>query len=369
MKNFELAKACRKGPLITNRCFHGNTKVQKVSCQDIVGCAECLNAWRSRVRARILNGVRKRGVDGWKFATLTFGSEEYKQMPDIIEECMERWTTYRKWLQRTSSRAGKEITFYRVVELTKAGVPHFHIVTNADLPIVGKIDKKNNEKLKEYLARQSPEGLRYIAMLKRMGFGEITDVQKVQRGSGIAKYLSSYLGKGTPKAIKRGDGRSIRIAEGARNWGTAGKTPNYFFERSKRDLEDTPECSVLCVCGRSDKQKIPLVLKEARRVASDTWDREVGRHRASSVQYLEGYKRAMAIRAQARKYRDRSRSNPIYRNPQLEKHREDGRRWNEQEVLSGMKMKALTKAVEEQGNYIPKQWLVKNKMGELLKCQ
>ena len=346
-----MGNVCHEGAVVSNRCFHGDFRTLRVACQKM-SCPICQNNWRRRVRSRIVKGVHEKGLSKWMFVTLTFGSKEVNGMVDLISEAMERWTKFRKWLQRSD----KNVSYYRIVEMTKRGWPHFHILTDANLPPVEI--RGDNERKSSYLGKQTPEGLALITMIESMGFGYTVSVQKVKGGSlGCAKYMSKYMSKDW-KAITRPDGRSIRLCEGSRNWAKDGKVNDFFFERSELS-SGKPESGLSCICGSKHKKLNVNYRRLERNVANGKYWDTFGRHRQSSGLRLHASKEVVRCRAVCRSLDGGFGNEGFYRAGDVYDKSSQGEAYR---VYNAARMKVSNVRIkaEEEGNHIPMAWLQKN---------
>lgn len=216
----KIKDACQGNLYLTAKCIHGNVSRSKMRCMNIVECSSCKNVWRGKVRAKIHEGAKGRPIYGaWMFLTITESTDRG------VDDVLESYKKFRKWLWREYPGC----KFFRVFELTKRGRLHIHILHDSGIPLVEKANKLG-EKEGPYLRKQSKEGRKFIERLINFGFGYIIDNQPLRYGPGGAgSYMAKYLGKATNKVIQRPDGRSIRVAEGSRNWPTKKKVEQYLF--------------------------------------------------------------------------------------------------------------------------------------------
>lgn len=230
-------EVCKSGARVRLRCWHGNDRVLAVACGKVSECELCLNAWRAKVRRRIMAGCEG-AVNLW-FFTATF-SEDIS-----LDEGMRRW----KVLWKEMARRMPGARMFRVVELTKRGRPHFHAVVDGPMPVLLK-PNKGGEYAAEYLARQSVAGREFIQrVLVPSGFGYIAHCERVRLGGkGAASYLSKYLTKAQAKSLVREDGRRVRVAEGSRDWLVNPPVPTYRYGTvvvtSAKESEPDCRCQV-----------------------------------------------------------------------------------------------------------------------------
>ena len=226
--------ACLSPAWIPLRCHHGNETWKMIRCRK---CEGCHHAWRSKVRALILNGCYAKRCYMW---TLTI--PEY---PDTMG--LDRFDfTQRRWhdLLRDTQRRGVKFEYLRVVEMQKRGTLHFHIALK-DFT-VGAKDVSNTKDIAKILR----------AFGKKAGFGykqgKTTDFQSARlSGAGVASYMSKYLEKSEDfYALRREDGRAIRRYCRSRGWSNT-RTPavwryasNGPITRKAQSVED-----VKCSCG------------------------------------------------------------------------------------------------------------------------
>lgn len=256
-KVIEKEGQCKSGPVVVLRCFHGLERKFRAPCGK-EGCAECANAWRRRVKKRIYQGMDEdRKFKEWTLITFTAcphtafvggkcyrcGTPKQDCQEISVESYMESWKRWRKWFWREYKGA----KFYRVFELQENGHPHVHVITDAKVPLVRRIQKFR--KWADY-RNQSQGAHDWITKGVEVGFGVISCNTRIRRGAGgAANYLAKYLSKEGRKVIRREndpDNRSIRVAEGCRGWS---KSPQrgYWWEPAVRtekahahkDLEDS----------------------------------------------------------------------------------------------------------------------------------
>ena len=223
--------ACRSPAWIPLRCHHGNETWKLVRCRKCVGCH---HAWRSKVRALILNGLIGRNAYMW---TLTIPEYPSQMEGDRFDVAQERWHN----LLRDAGKRGFRFEYMRVVEMQKRGTPHFHIAVK-----MGSGQVSNTKAL----ARR----FRGLAKRARFGYreGKTTDFQSASLGgAGVASYMSKYLVKSEDfYALRREDGRAIRRYCRSRGWSNP-RTPAVW--RYARNGPITrlaqSDADVLCSCG------------------------------------------------------------------------------------------------------------------------
>lgn len=199
------------------RCRHGGLTVRMLPCHRGT-CPVCQGAWRLRVANKIQQGASRLLVQGWEFHFLTLtirdvdGNETHPEMLDRLMGAWRRLQQGRWW--REHGPAGPR---FRVVENgSHTGRPHLHLVVAGDLPYVRKA--RDKESLASWRADLSAEGRELVAALEAAGLGPITHSEHLHGGAqGVAKYLGGYLSK-SEKRLVRPDGRTVRVAEGSRDW-------------------------------------------------------------------------------------------------------------------------------------------------------
>lgn len=193
---------CEKPYYITSKCRHGKSSCIAAGCGR---CAGCLSRWRGRVRARIAEGSSARS--NLRFVTLTLDPEQVSYdapLADLVSFIMKAWRGFRRNVLWKAGGA-----YYRVLELTKRGVPHIHLVTDAPFPVAPRFDS-----LRAWRARLNPAARAMAARLNAYGFG-MYSCSLVRNRRAAGAYLGKYLAK--DKAL-RVDGRRVRVAEGSRDW-------------------------------------------------------------------------------------------------------------------------------------------------------
>lgn len=118
---------------------------------------------RNRLYQRAMSGLRVGG--NLKFVTLTSSSEAMEAGRDIRQS----WRVLLQRLRRRSLCSG----YVKVMEYTKAGLPHLHLVIRG--PWLSQ----------SWLSQQWAE----------IHLSPIVDVRRVQRKDGAASYLAKYMGK------------------------------------------------------------------------------------------------------------------------------------------------------------------------------
>jgi len=118
---------------------------------------------RNRLYQRAMSGMRVGG--NLKFVTLTTSREAMKAGLDIRAS----WRTLLQRLRRRSLCSG----YVKVMEYTKAGLPHMHLVMRG--PWLSQ----------SWLSEQWAQ----------IHLSPIVDVRRVQRRDGAASYLAKYMGK------------------------------------------------------------------------------------------------------------------------------------------------------------------------------
>lgn len=314
---------CDKGARVRLRCYHDLDRVIQVACGKVGECAECMNAWRGKVRRRIFEGCRQGNL--W-FFTVTF-------MADVsLDEGMRRW----RLLWKELSRRGLGHRMFRVVELTErtardgGKVPHFHAVIDGPMPAIAKAQKRTNghrgEGIGHYIDRQDQEARAFIwEVLIPQGFGIIAHCERVRLGGrGASSYLGKYLSKSKVKSLERDDGRRVRVAEGSRNWLENPPVPTYRYgsvELTGKALGDAPcRCSVprrkmLQVEGRKVDEAAKLVWRSRLRGLEE----EASLYRDAAMAAQRAYaKRGAALEAAkdrkhgcARRLRERGYNGPL----------------------------------------------------------
>ena len=179
-------------------------------------CVQCQGQWRLRVANKVRQGAARLLVQGQDlhFLTLTLGpgpaGETHGMMVDRLMAAWRRLVQGRWW-------RGHVGTYFRVVESgTHTGRPHIHAVVAGGLPYVRAA--RTPESLASWGADLTGEGREMVGALELAGFGPICHAEHLHGGGqGAATYLGGYLSK-SEKRLLRPDGRTVRVAEGARDW-------------------------------------------------------------------------------------------------------------------------------------------------------
>jgi len=226
--------ACRSKKWIQVMCHHGNTTWKPIRCR---WCDGCIHAWKTRVRAIILDGCNFSKPYMW---TLTMKEYASSIEGDIYDLAQKRWHN----LLRDCDKRSFHFEYLRVVELQKRGTPHFHLAckdfTSFSKPITDT----------RIIARQ----LRAFGQRAGFGFvsGKTTDFQAARLGgAGVASYMSKYLAKSDDyNLMRRNDGRAIRRYCRSRGWSTPRPLPTWrytitgAFSRTSQSEQD-----LICICG------------------------------------------------------------------------------------------------------------------------
>ena len=227
-------RACLSPKWIELRCTHGYVTWKVIRCR---WCDGCLNAWKAKVRAIILEGSQGTQVYMW---TLTIKEYPHEVEGDIFDESQKRWHD----LLRDAAKHRIRFEFLRVVELQERGTPHFHLAIKQ----VSRRGKSLSDT--KVIARM------FRRLGKKAGFGYrqdfTTDFQAARLGgAGVASYMSKYLSKSEDyNAMRRDDGRAIRRYCRSRGWSKRRADPVWRysvaggFSRSEKSGADTP-----CVCS------------------------------------------------------------------------------------------------------------------------
>lgn len=105
------------------------------------------------------------------FVTLTVNPHWYGDEHERARRLVEAWRALRKAICRRYNY--KKISFYAVMEKTKRGEPHLHILWRLKW-----VDQK------------------FISdVMKRLNGAPIVDIRRIWKPGGAAKYLAKYLGK------------------------------------------------------------------------------------------------------------------------------------------------------------------------------
>lgn len=212
---------CEMGGYVQSTCRHGAVSVIPVGCGK---CGPCMVRWRAKVRRRIVEGARGRA--DLRFVTLTLDPSAYpadvdprpgpRRREQLLVHFLDRWRSLRRnvlWRRYAGA-------YFRVIELTKKGVPHLHLVTEQRIPLAAAATGTTRAHWK---AQLSPEARELYQTLQAYGFG-IYHSELVRHSRASGAYLAKYLGKSKTLRIGR---RSCRVAEGSRNWGAPDRVRSF----------------------------------------------------------------------------------------------------------------------------------------------
>ncbi len=235
-------KACLNPKWIGLQCTHQNTTARIARCR---WCDGCMNAWRGRVRAMVMEGADAQDNYFWTLTLKEYPDQMDEQKFDFIQT---RW----RRLLRVFDKEDFKLQYFRVIELQKRGTPHYHLAINR----LTQLEKWGLDKTKRFM---------YNAGV-RSGFGKEWDFQRVERGAaGVASYLSKYIGKGDDyRALVRSDGRAVRRYSRSGSWLSTppenswryAAVPNSFTAKALSEGE------VDCECGLHETQTRESQAKE-----------------------------------------------------------------------------------------------------------
>lgn len=132
-------------------------------------CPDCAPRRRARLIAQAIGGKAN------TFLTLTLPAHRAVDKEEAVKELSRAWRIIRK--REARKRKGKPIPFLAVVELTKAGTPHLHILARSKW-----IDHK-------WLSDACAELLD----------APIVDIRRIKNRSGSVAYCAKYCGKDCAK--------------------------------------------------------------------------------------------------------------------------------------------------------------------------
>lgn len=128
-------------------------------------CTDCAPGRRKRLVAEGIGG------NPTTFITLTLRADDPRDRPEQVKALAAAWRIMRKRIQRRW--LVKRIPFLAVVERTKAGTPHLHILSR-----VRYLDQKT-----------------LSAWAGELLDAPIVDIRRIDAHRGIARYVSKYVGK------------------------------------------------------------------------------------------------------------------------------------------------------------------------------
>jgi len=191
----------------------GSTYTVKTICKTW-GCPVCRFKRASYVKAMMERGILMGGF--FYLITLTLRAEERdKHLADFVSVA---WTR----LLRLLKRSYPELMWFRVVEATKKGTPHLHV-------IMGGMGKRRDGKSTH--GRYPPYSEAFIrdrscvCLLHEVGFiwweatnAFVVDVEQIYNPAGAVRYLAKYLVKGFLDRQSLEDLGYSRRYSMSRNW-------------------------------------------------------------------------------------------------------------------------------------------------------
>lgn len=156
---------------------NGVRTYRRIDC-NTWGCARCGRRKAAQYKKAIQRNAQAVGLR--RFVTLTLDPRKIKEDP--LKWLNRAWAEMRTYLKR---KIGKRVSFIRVLEFHKSGVPHLHVLVS------------------HYL----PQGWLSMAW-QAVGGGRMVDIRMVDMHR-VARYLSKYLTKELLQA--EGAGRARRV--------------------------------------------------------------------------------------------------------------------------------------------------------------
>ena len=187
-----------------------------------LACTVCRHSWSARVRRRIVDGYR----DGDQFVTLTFKYDPRDPSTHVTAE-KALWC-FRKFRRAVNRRRAAPFRYYRVLEVTKAGSVHIHLVCEPGL--FPSTARASGLSFNGWWSKISPKSRAFADYLVSFGFAHIFNAERVRHGKGgVYAYCAKYTSKVDSKVVVDDDERayyrdqdwpirSPRVAEGSRNW-------------------------------------------------------------------------------------------------------------------------------------------------------
>lgn len=181
----------RKGKVWLTKIGTG-TLVIPTTCKTW-GCLACRERLMALFKMRVTHGCSVLG--DCAFITLTFvlrGAETQEDAESVSKAWREFW---RRWM----SQGHERLQWLRVVELTKKGQPHLHLIAG---PVSGKIRCYGNERLDaQWFDRVGRAGCLCLSHRMSRVWESITGAWHVHTApvtgaAGAAGYLGKYLSKG-----------------------------------------------------------------------------------------------------------------------------------------------------------------------------
>ncbi len=186
--NVGIALYCGQNTLVKRS--EGDLHAKVLRCRSW-NCLDCAPGRRRRLIAEACGGKPN------KFITLTLRATDPRTQEERVKALSRAWRVMRARICRRLKI--KTIPFLAVVERTKAGTPHLHILARAKF-----IDHA-------YLSN----------MAKELLDAPIVDIRHIDAHRGIATYVAKYVGKdpvkiGTCKRYWQAPGYDLRAKEAAR---------------------------------------------------------------------------------------------------------------------------------------------------------
>lgn len=187
-----MSKKCPRQGFVRMKLYKGGDVVTTVNCRTW-GCLACRDRKTNQVKAMIRYGISTLGPTYLITLTLRLGKGE---SPKDAKYVAAKWKRYISILQERSPN----LSWMRIVELTKKRQPHLHLVVGGigdrKFSCAGVRHAWSEEWVRAQCREDCLEHEWSALWLKVTGDSYIVNVRPVMGASGAAAYLAKYLGKG-----------------------------------------------------------------------------------------------------------------------------------------------------------------------------
>lgn len=171
---------------IPHRCPTGSIQLNHQTVLKVIpatcgrwNCGQCGPRKARRLRKRLAQTTPTRLI------TLTLRPDPLESPADALKRANRAWSILWRRLRRKHGQ--QAVGYAKIVELTKAGTPHLHII--AEVP---------------YIAQRELSG-----QWKELTGSYVVDIRKIRSAAGIGGYLTQYLTK------------ALEVPSGMRKWSAA----------------------------------------------------------------------------------------------------------------------------------------------------
>ena len=194
MPGMSTSSLCPKRGFVWLKTHLGQTLVMPTTCKTW-GCSGCRDRLMALFTMRVEVGVL--ALKRCAFITLTYRTTGTQRMD--ASSAASDWKELWRRLRKNHPKLGS-LKWLRVVELTKAGQPHFHVVLG---PVAGRVRCYGSEGLEVGSFRRRMESCDCLAhVVSRVWFGVtgdswVVDATPVVGPGGAGGYLAKYMRKGS----------------------------------------------------------------------------------------------------------------------------------------------------------------------------